>query len=302
MKHSVIKLLAFFNNKPLGVPLCLRAFVAIFIVAASLLAGETLSAQQLTFEEALWARNDETGRMVAAPEGVFRRGEVVNLVLLQVKTFQLGKDGKCRFDIDLLVKNPTGTIILDKKNLLGEDGHIELKDGIASSPYGIFESHVGLEPGLYQMILTIRDIISGARLSTTQPFTLSPGLSYQKTIFAKQGSDGSLNPINDAAFSRGEVVNMVLISVGKFKKDASGKHFFDIDMDVKNSEGKQVLKQDKMLGEKGHILLENDIADSPYGIFYSTLEMAPGTYYMTLSVYDKIADDKVSVTKPFTLK
>ncbi|MDQ1353987.1 MAG: hypothetical protein QG657_4296 [Acidobacteriota bacterium] len=302
MKPAVIKLLALFNNKPLGVPLCLRAFVAIFIVAASLLAGETLSAQQLTFEEALWARNDETGRLVAASEAVFRRGEEVNLVLRQVKTFQAGKDGKCQFDIDLLVKDPKGNIILDKKNLLGEDGHIELKDGIASSPYGIFESSVGLEPGQYQMTLTIRDIIGGAKLTTTQPFTLSPGLSYQKVIFAKEGSDGTLNPVNDPTFARGEKVNLVFINVGKFMKDASGKHSFDIDMVVKNSEGKQVLKQEKMLGEKGHIVLENDIADSPYGIFYSSLDLAPGVYYMTLTVYDKIANDNVNVTKPFILK
>jgi hypothetical protein len=302
MKHPVIKLFAFFNNKPLGVPWCLRALVAMFLVAAALLTGETLSAQQLTFEEALWARNDETGRLVAASEAVFRRGEEVNLVLRQVKTFQAGKDGKCKFDIDLLVKDPKGNVILDKKNLLGEDGHIALKDGIASSPYGIFESHVGLEPGQYQMTLTIRDIISGANLSTTQPFTLSPGLSYQKVIFAREGSDGVLNPVTDATFARGEKVNLVFINVGKFMKDETGKHSFDLDMVVKNSEGKQVLKQEKMLGENGHIVLENDIADSPYGIFYSSLDQAPGNYYLTLTVYDKIANDKVTVTRPFILK
>ncbi len=284
MKPAVIKLLVF------------------FIMGVVLAAGESLSAQQLTFEEALWAKNDETGKLVAAPEGVFRRGEVVNLVLRQVKTFQVGKDGKCWFDIDLKVKDPKGTSILDQQGLLGEDGHIVLKEGIASSPYGIFESSVDLEPGQYQMILTIRDKIGGGSTSTTQLFTLSPGLSYNKTIFAKEGSDGVLNPVNDAVFSRGEAVNLVFINVGKFMKDASGKHFFDIDMVVKNLEGKLILQQEKMLGEKGHIVLENDIADSPYGIFYSSLEMAPGTYYMTLTVYDKIANDKVSVTKPFTLK
>lgn len=284
MKPAVIKLLVF------------------FIMGVVLAAGESLAAQQLTFEEALWAKNDETGKLVAAPEGVFRRGEVVNLVLRQVKTFQVGKDGKCWFDIDLKVKDPKGTSILDQQGLLGEDGHLELKEGIASSPYGIFESSVDLEPGQYQMILTIRDKIGGGSASTTQLFTLSPGLSYKKTIFAKEGSDGTLNPVNDAVFSRGEAVNLVFINVGKFMKDASGKHFFDIDMVVKNSEGKLILQQEKMLGEKGHIVLENDIADSPYGIFYSSLEMAPGTYYMTLTVYDKIANDKVSVTKPFTLK
>lgn len=274
----------------------------IFMMGIFLAAGESLLAKQLTFEEALWARNDETGRMVASPEGVFRRGEVVNLVLRQVKTFQTGKDGKCWFDIDLEVKSPQGAIILNQQGLLGEDGHLELQDGIASSPYGIFESTVDLEPGKYQMILTIRDKISGDSVVATQFFTLSPGLAYQKVIFAREGSDGTLNPVNDPVFSRGEKVNMVFINVGKFLKDASGKHSFDIDMVVKNSEGKLILQQEKMLGENGHILLENDIAESPYGIFYSSLDMASGVYNMTLTVYDKIANDRVSITKPFTLK
>ncbi|MDQ1352010.1 MAG: hypothetical protein QG657_2316, partial [Acidobacteriota bacterium] len=32
------------------------------------------------------------------------------------------------------------------------------------------------------------------------------------------------------------------------------------------------------------------------------LDLAPGVYYMTLTVYDKIANDNVNVTKPFILK
>jgi hypothetical protein len=277
-------------------------FLFFFALGFVLTAVEGLTAQQLTCEETTWARIDETGRMVAVPEGVFRRGEAVNLVLRQVKTFLTGKDGKCWFDVDLLVKDPAGTVILEQKNLLGENGHVVLNDGVASSPYGIFESQVGLEPGQYQMTLTIRDKLSGGSFSTTQPFTLAPGLSYQKTIFARQGSDGTLSPVNDATFSRGEVVNLVFINVGKFKKDVSGKHSFEVDMVVKNSDGKQIFQQEKMLGEKGHIVLANDIAASPYGMFYSTIDRAAGSYYMTLTIHDKIAADKVSVTKPFTLK
>ncbi len=270
--------------------------------AITLMAAEVRAEQALTCEEAAWARIDESGRMVAVPEGVFRRGEAVNLVLRRLKTLQAGKDGKCHFDIDLLVKDPAGTAILEQKDLLGEEGHIALKDGVASSPYGIFESSVGMEPGRYQMTLTVRDKISGAHLSLTRSFTLSPGLSYQKAIFARTQSDGTLNPVADAVFSRGETVNLVLIQVGRFKKDAAGKHFFDVGMVVKDPAGTLVFQQDAMLGENGHIVLADGIAESPYGMFYSSLELAPGVYTMTLSIYDKIAGDQVSVTRPFTLK
>lgn len=270
--------------------------------AIMLMAAEGQTEHALTCEEAAWARVDESGRMVAVPEGVFRRGETVNLVLRRVKTLQAGKDGKCHFDIDLLVQDPAGITILEQNELLGEKGHIVLKDGVAASPYGIFESRVGLEPGRYQMTLVVRDKISGARLPVTRSFTLAPGLSYQKALFARSESDGSLSPVAEAVFSRGETVNLVLVQVGRFKKDAAGKHFFEIGMLVKDPAGATVLQQDAMLGEKGHAALADDIAETPYGMFYSSLELAPGVYTMTLSIFDKIAGDQVSVTRPFTLK
>lgn len=258
--------------------------------------------KQLSYKEVILVRMRDEGRMVAVPDAVFRRGEVVDLVLLGVGKFQKGDDGKHWIDIDLLVKDPTGSVILDNKGLLGEKGHRLLKDDIASSPYGVFESGVGLEPGVYQMTLTIFDKISGAKISVTKSFTLSPGLSYQKTLFAKKGSDGALEPVRYATFSRGEMVNMIFIDVGKFKKGADGKHLFDIDIKVKNSDGKLIFQKEKMLGENGHILLENDIAKSPYGIFYTSIKMESGVYHMTMTIYDKISGEQVSVTKPFTLE
>lgn len=257
---------------------------------------------QLSFSEALWVKTTDEGRLVAVPNAVFRRGEVVNLVLRNVGKFQKGDDGKHLFDIDMLVKGPTGSIVLDKKGLLGEEGHLLLENDTASSPYGIFESHVGLEPGIYEMTLTIHDKISGAYTSVTKSFTMSPGLSFQTAVFARKGNDGKFEQLAEPVFSRGEVVDLIFLNVGKFVKGADGKHLFDIDMVVKNSAGETVFQEEKMLGENGHILLDNDIAESPYGMFYTSIEMEPGIYRMTLTIHDRIGNDKVSVTKPFTLK
>jgi hypothetical protein len=257
---------------------------------------------QLTFKEAIWVRTNDDGRLVAVPNAAFRRGEVVNLVLRNVGIFQKGNDGKHRFDIDMVVKDPTGSVVLDKKGLLGEEGHRLLENDTAASPYGIFESHVGLEPGTYQMTLTVHDKINGANVSVTKSFSMSEGLSYQKTVFARKGKDGTLEQVPEPVFSRGEVVNLIVLNVGKFKKGADGKHLFDIDMTVNNSEGETVFQKEKMLGENGHTLLPDDIAKSPYGMFYSSIEMEAGVYRMTLTIYDKIGNEKVSVTKPFSLK
>lgn len=278
----------------------------ILIPAVVLAAADAAPVMQetdpLTYKEAILARTGEEGQMVAAPDGAFRRGEAVNLVLRQVGKFEKGTDGKHQFDIDLLVIGPDGSITLDETNLLGDNGHVLLENDTASSPYGIFETHVRLLPGKYQMTVTIRDKISGDQVSATKSLTLSEGLSHQKTIFARTGENGKLQPIREPVFSRGETVNMVFLNVGLFEKDADGKNAFDIDMLVKDDAGKVIFQQEKMLGENGHIVLENNVAKSPYGMFYSSIEMEAGVYRMTLSIYDTLNGEKITVTKPFTLK
>jgi hypothetical protein len=240
--------------------------------------------------------------MVVVSDGTFRRGEVVNLICREVGKFQLGKDGKHWFDIDMIIKGPSGAVVLDKKNLLGEEGHSKLENDIAESPYGIFETNVGMEPGAHQMILTIRDKISGAKVSVTKSFTLSSGLSYQDAVFARKGIDEKLVPVADRVFQRGEAVNLILLNAGKFKKGPDGKHWFDIDLEVKGPNGNVVFVQNNLLGENGRLFLENDIAESPYGIFYTNVKLDPGTYLMQLTIRDKIGNQKLTVAKPFTLK
>lgn len=257
--------------------------------------------EQLTMKETIWARMGEEDRMVAVPDGVFRRGETINLVVRNVGPFQIGPDQKHHFDIDMVVKGPSGEEVLNQKNLLGEGGHFYLEDDIAESPYGIFHSQVGMVPGRYKMYLTIRDVIGGNSLAISESFVLQEGLSHRKVIFARKNAEGTLVPVEDATFSRGEVVNMVFLDVGKFQKGMDGKHKFDIDLKVKNSNGELIFEKNAMLGENGHFVLENDIADSPYGMFYTTIDMEPGIYRITLEIYDLVSGQRVTVTKPFKL-
>ncbi len=265
---------------------------------------EAIPAEQntLVIKETIWAKNTDDGRMEVASNGIFRRGETVNLIMREVGKFQQGKDGKCRFEIDMIVKDPTGKIILDQKNLLGEKGHFQLENGIAGSPYGIFDSKVRMLPGVYYMTLTISDKIGGAKATVDKFFTLSGGLSYEKAIFARKGTDETLVPVEDRVFSRGELVNFILINVGKLKRGQDNKNFFDIDMEVKDSNGKIVIDKTNLLGMKGNVTLKDDIAESPYGIFTTTIDMEPGTYIMKLTIRDKIGDESLTVTKPFILK
>ncbi len=272
-----------------------------FVGFVGTVAAASSPASALSIKETIWARLDADGKMVAC-DGKFRRGEKVHLVLRSVGPFQAGPDGRHWFDLDMNVAGPGGQTVLDQKNLLGEKGHVKLDDATAESPYGIFESAVGMKPGDYKMTLTIRDRIGGPEATVVQSFTLASGLAYGDAVFARMDEQNKLNPVEAAVFQRGEAVHFVLINVGLFKKGPDGMHAFDIDMDVKNPDGQAVLTQKDMLGENGHILLADDIAGSPYVTFQSSLALPAGTYIMQMTVRDLIGKTDVTVKKPFALK
>lgn len=137
-----------------------------------------------------------------------------------------------------------------------------------------------------------------SKIETSKSFLIT----VEDSLFARTGADGNLEREDNAVFKRGEVVNLVLLNVGKFKKGEDGKHWFDIDMEVIGPRGDIILSRQGLLGENGHVLLPNDTASSPYGIFSTTEELEPGIYKMKLTIYDRIGKGKASITKPFTLE
>lgn len=256
----------------------------------------------LPFKEIMWAKTGNDGRMVTVSEPRFRRGETIYLVFRQVGPFKAGEDGKHHLDIDMRVTGPSGAVVLDKKGLLGAAGVRQLKGGIASSPYGIFESSVVNDAGEHQMTITIHDKISGAKASATKPLHLLDGLGYKKTLFARKDKSGGIQPVKSGIFQRGEAVHLVVLNAGKFKKGDDGLHRFEINMSVKGPQGTVVYQKQNMLGEGGHLLLKNDVAATPYGLLYTTVEFDAGTHVMTLILRDIIANQEISITRPFTLK
>jgi hypothetical protein len=147
-------------------------------------------------------------------------------------------------------------------------------------------------------LLPLLLLFNCSKTETTKSFLIT----VEDSIFARADAEGNLSRVDSAVFKRGEAVNLVLLNVGKFKKGEDGKHWFDIDMEVIDPKGNVILSRQGLLGENGHILLPNDTAESPYGIFSTTEQIEPGIYKMKLTIYDKIGKGKATVTKSFTLE
>jgi hypothetical protein len=145
-------------------------------------------------------------------------------------------------------------------------------------------------------------LISGVLISCTSTST-SKLISIEDYTFARTGDGDQLVAVDDpAVFKRGDDVHLVLQNVGPFKKADDGLNWFDLDMEITGPDGGVLLSQTGMLGDGGHIALENNRAKSPFATCTTTPDVAPGKYKFKLTIYDKIGSGKATQTATFTLE
>ncbi len=127
--------------------------------------------QGLDFEKSVFAKVSDSGEITFLDKAEYERGESVHFALMKVGKFQKGEDGKNWVDSELKVRQGS-KMIFERKELLGEAGHVELKDDEAESPSGVFTATASLTPGDYSMEFTVYDKIGGGKARDTGIFTV----------------------------------------------------------------------------------------------------------------------------------
>lgn len=127
---------------------------------------------KLTVKGATLAKKDSKGKIIPIKDGVFKRGEDIHLVLVEVGKFKKGKDGKNWLDMGIQVKDPKGNVVLSKPSLLGEKGRRVLENDVASSPYGTVNTTATTPPGKYEISLTVYDKVGGGNITASTSFNL----------------------------------------------------------------------------------------------------------------------------------
>jgi len=125
----------------------------------------------LDFEKSVFAKVSDKGDVTILEKAEYERGESVNFALMKVGKFQKGADGKHWVDMDMKVWDGN-KMIFEKAGLLGEGGKVELKDGFAESPTGVFTATASLKPGDYTMGLWVYDKIGGGKAYDAGVFTV----------------------------------------------------------------------------------------------------------------------------------
>ena len=153
---------------------------------------------------------------------------------------------------------------------------------------------------LYGVIITALIPVLFSSCTSTSTSKL---ISIEDYTFARTGENDQLVTIEDPAlFKRGEAVHLVLLNVGPFKKDSTGLNWFDIDMEVTGPDGSTVISEKGLLGDNGHLNLDNNMASSPYSTCYTTEDLAVGEYKFKMTIYDRIGSGKATQTATFKLE
>jgi len=140
-----------------------------------------------------------------------------------------------------------------------------------------------------------------AQLAACIETSVSLGLSFEKSIIAKK-VDGKWQPVENQKFKKGDKIGLVLLNVSGFKKDKNGLNWMDLDVEVKDSNGKIILTQTGLLGESGRMDFKNNVAESPVGSFVTNNTIASGKYNIKVTVHDKIGGGKTENSRSFQLE
>lgn len=131
--------------------------------------------------------------------------------------------------------------------------------------------------------------------------SLSVGLSVKDKVLAVK-TDGQWNAAESNVFQRGDIIGLAMLNVSGFKKGEDNLNWMEIDVHVKGPDGEVILDEKELLGEAGHIDMENNTAESPVGSFYTSTELEPGEYIFTVTVYDKVGNGKVTHSEKIILE
>ena len=126
-------------------------------------------------------------------------------------------------------------------------------------------------------------------------------LKYDKAVFARVTEKEGVIFLDKPIYERGEPVHFALMKVGPFKKDKDGKNWVDMDILVKDPNGNVAMKKEHLLGDGGHLKLDNDTAPSPDGVYVPAGNVKLGKYKISIRVYDRIGGGEVSDDGTFEL-
>lgn len=153
--------------------LIIRGLWYALVPLVALACTSTSTSRLISIEDHSFARTNENGELVTMESpAAYKAGETVHLILMNVGPFKKDSLGLNWFDMDMTITGPGDREIVSANNMLGEEGHINLPNNHAASPYASYENTSDLAPGTYQFTIIIYDKIGTGKAKMTAKFII----------------------------------------------------------------------------------------------------------------------------------
>ncbi len=147
-----------------------KTILGILLVLA-LVACTVTTSSGLSIASTSFATENAKGEMIKTDSDVFPRGIKVALLLQDVQSFQKGDDGKRWADLDVVITDASGEVVLDTKGILGEKAHM-VTDESTLQLSAFFKAPKDAPVGKYTFKVTAYDKVAGTSATVSKPFTL----------------------------------------------------------------------------------------------------------------------------------
>lgn len=142
-------------------------------------------------------------------------------------------------------------------------------------------------------------------------------LTIEKVVFNKLDSFRrpvviSSEPINKRrnplyissvpVYKKGEVMLLVFQNIKGFMKGNDSLNKMELDTEFKGYDGLILFSQEKMLGERGHVNLPDNIAPEHYTTFNIPVYAKPGKYSYKIRISDLVSKKDIVIKGKFRVK
>ncbi|MBI2208264.1 RDD family protein [Candidatus Woesearchaeota archaeon] len=261
------------------------------------------------YNNKLTIMNDMLGVMaegqgcVSKSNNAYTKKDSICVHAYNVSKFDKNQEGLHLFDMDSFIRNSSGGIIQESKNIYEESGLRVLRNNIlnpiAEESLGVQHQLSALSSGNYTFELVVKDRIGKKQAKITKNFVIVDNkVSFIVDWYKIGAYDGfNCNSRTPRIFSPQETICFEPFATN-LEEDSNGKIHFNMDETVYNSNGERMYYETNAFGDDGETLTSPLLG---HFVYASLNDYPDGEYVYEVTIMDLISKEEVVTSERFTI-
>lgn len=297
---------------------CIAAVLMAVAIAGCTTSTTTETSLGLDIGEKDLGIRDSAGDLATVPDATYTQGERVYLMLSDIDGFETTEAGDYRPQANLTVTGPDGNTVVAADRILGQSAAQRIQSGTLPHLNAHWKTSMEDEPGQYELSIAVYDRAGGGTASASMTFQLEAAegnttdtgsdgqqqdaqFGVQQASLGVQNATGSIVVADDQTYQVGEGVFMILYGIGPLQQGEDDLYEFDSSIQLVADNGTVVRSRAMVFGERGHTSLQ-DASIGRISTGVGTTNLSAGSYTAEITLFDQVAGDQTTITRPVTLE